>query len=508
MLWNVEGGQVMDSENILDMRHINKSFAGIQALKDVSLVARRGKVNILMGENGAGKSTIMKILAGAERKDSGDILIDGKKVEIASPQDAMNEKVVMIYQELNLVEEMTVADNLFMGIEPVIAGFVDDKYIIGKTKKLIEEYELKISPADKVSELNMGKRQMLEIIKAIEKNAKIVIMDEPTSSLTIPEVQSLFKIIGILLKKGVTIIYISHRMQEVFEIGDYITVMRDGMLVCELEAGKTNQEELISYMVGRSITQMFPKRAVDIGEKKLEVKNLTKKGMFQDISFYLRKGEILGFSGLVGSGRTEIAMNIFGAIKPDSGEIYLNNEKISLNNVSRAMERRIAYVPEDRKHFGLDLKNRIRDNISICTLDDITKFGFVKQVKEIHQCKKMVDRLEIKTTNIMNSAGSLSGGNQQKVVLAKWLLRDLEVLILDEPTRGVDVGAKEEIHKIIVELAMEGVSIILISSELPEVLGMSDRIIVLHEGKITAELDAKEANQEMIMTYATGMKNP
>jgi len=494
------------NEFMLEMRNISKSFAGVHALKNVTFCARRGKVNVLMGENGAGKSTLMKILAGAHPKDSGKIIIDGQEIEIESPQDAMNKGVAMIYQELNLVQDMTVAQNIFMGVEPTNGAFVNNKYVNAKAAELLDAYDMGISPHDVVGELSMGKQQMLEIIKAISKNAKIVIMDEPTSSLTNQEVDKLFDIIHRLNEEDITVIYISHRMEEVFSIGDYITVMRDGETVCDLVVKETCQEELIRNMVGRNIDQMFPKEEVPIGDVVLEVKGLTKKGLYNDVSFNVRKGEILGMSGLIGAGRTEVALSLFGDITPDSGDIFIDGQQVRFNHPSQAMAKKIAYVPEDRKHLGLDLNNHIRDNISVSNMDKLSRNGFVQFAAENELCNSMVEQLRIKTNNIMNVAGSLSGGNQQKVVLGKWLSRDLDVLILDEPTRGVDVGAKEEIHKIIVDLARKGLAIILISSELPEVLGMSDRIVVMHEGEVTGILDTASANQELVMSYATGIQ--
>lgn len=489
-------------EKALEMKNITKSFMGVHALKDVSFNAYRGKVNVLIGENGAGKSTLMKVLSGAHTMDSGEIYIDGQLVDIKDPTSSMKNGVAMIYQELNLCNDMTAKDNVFLGREKVNGFLVDEKECEQKTLELIKEYEMGFHPNDKVGDLPLAKQQMLEIVKAISKDAKIVIMDEPTSSLTIDEVQHLFKIIRQLNANDVTIIYISHRMEELFEIGDYITVMRDGEFVGEWPISEVTKESLVASMVGREITNIFPKQEVPIGDTVLEVKNLTKKGVYEDISFEVKAGEILGMSGLVGAGRTEVCMSIFGAMHKDSGEIYLNGEKLNIKSPADAMKKKIAYLSEDRKLMGISLMNTIRDNISLSNMEQVSKNGFMNTKKEEELSKKAVEMLSIKTPSIYQLVGNLSGGNQQKVALAKWIERDIDVLILDEPTRGVDVGAKQEIHSLIGDIAKQGIAIILISSELPEVLGMSDRILVMHEGKLKAEIDANEATQELIMSYS------
>ena len=494
----------MPDTKALEMKNITKSFMGVHALKDVSFSAYKGKVNVLIGENGAGKSTLMKILAGAYHKDSGEIFIDGKEVEIHNPNDSMANKVAMIYQELNLCRDMTVQENVFLGKEITKGMLINKKETMKRTADLMKRYEMGINPTDVVSKLSGAKQQMLEIVKALSVDAKIIVMDEPTSSLTLQEVEHLFRIIKQLTEDGVTIIYISHRMEELFEIGNYITVMRDGEYIGEWPIEQVTQDQLITSMVGREITQMFPKQEVPIGDTVLKVEGLTKKGVFNDISFELKRGEILGFSGLVGAGRTEVALSIFGAMKHDSGEISVDGKKVKIRNPYDAMKHKLAYLPEDRKVLGVDLNSKIRNNISVTNMDKITKAGFLNFKKETEICNEAVRQLRIKTPSIMQLVGNLSGGNQQKVALAKWITRDVDVLILDEPTRGVDVGAKEEIHKIIVELARQGIGIILISSELPEVLGMSDRIIVMHEGEMKAVLNAQEATQERIMSYSVG----
>lgn len=492
----------MSCENVLQMSDICKSFKGVHALKKVSFNAKAGKVNVLMGENGAGKSTLMRVLVGAHRRDSGEIYINGEQVTIDTPKDAMDNNIAMIYQELNLIMDMTVEENIFIGRELTKSGLLDKKALLNKTLEIMDKYGVRLDPKAKVRDLSVANQQMLEIIKALSLDAKIIIMDEPTSSLTTPEVRVLFDIIKRLNGQGITIIYISHRMDEVFEIGDYITIMRDGELAGEWSLKEIKPEDVICAMVGRKIDKPFAKEYVELGDTILKVEGLTKPGVFENINFELRKGEILGVSGLVGAGRTEMAMGIFGALPITGGRIYLNGKEIKIENPGDAIKHKIAYVPEDRKVLGLDLNSRICNNISLTNMDKIAPKFFLNRKAEREIADEMVEKLKIKTPSIFQEAGNLSGGNQQKIVLAKWLSRDLDVLILDEPTRGVDVGAKEEIHKLISKLAGEGLAIILISSEMTEVLGMSDRILVMHEGKQKVILDAKEATQEKVMSYA------
>ncbi|MDO4312206.1 MAG: sugar ABC transporter ATP-binding protein [Eubacteriales bacterium] len=495
----------MGEKYYVEMKNVTKSFGGVHALKNVNFRIAAGKVNVLIGENGAGKSTLMKILAGAYREDSGQILIDGKEVQISSSQDALEKGIVMVYQELNLVPGMTVMDNMYLGVERSRKGFLSKKEARLATQELLDMYNMGICAENLIEELNVGKQQMIEIIKAVSKDAKVIIMDEPTSSLSQKECEELFDMINTLTQDGVAIVYISHRMEEIFRIGDYITVMRDGEYIGDWKVKDIDQNFLVQQMVGREISQMFPKEIVPIGDTILKVDNITKEGLFKNVSFELRRGEILGMAGLIGAGRTEVALSIFGRYKLDSGDIYLDGTKVLIENPQRAIAQRIAYVPEDRKGKGLDLNSRIRDNISISNMDRIGQGGIVNTDRENKLVEEMIEILRIKTPSPMQLAGNLSGGNQQKVVLAKWISRDIDVLILDEPTRGVDVGAKEEIHKLIVELARKGIGIIMISSELPEVLGMSDRILVMHEGRVTGILEAKEATQEAVMERATAV---
>lgn len=496
----------MEVEKAVEMQNIFKSFGGVHALQNVNFTAYAGKVNVLMGENGAGKSTLMKVLSGAIQLDSGTIIVDGQKVEINRPQDALYHGIAMIYQELNLVPTMTVEENMTLGKELINQmGFVCAKASIKSCQELLDEYNLGIDAKTEIKDLSIAQQQMVEIAKAIAMDAKIIIMDEPTSSLTTKEVESLFRIIDRLTSENRTVIYISHRMNEIFTIGDFVTVMRDGCVVGEWPIEEVDMQQLISHMVGRTITNMFPKEKVAIGDVVLSVRGLSIAGLFEDINFDVHAGEILGFAGLVGAGRTEVAMAIFGAMKADKGEIYLHQNLVEISTPQDAISRRIVYIPEDRKNLALDLRAKISDNISLANLDILCNIlGFVDKSKELGLCEKQIQRFRIKTPDISNPASSLSGGNQQKLVLAKWLAKDIDVLILDEPTRGIDVGAKQEIHKLIVELAREGKAIILISSDLPEVLGMSDRILVMYEGRSMGILDAEQASQETVMFHSFG----
>ena len=490
----------------LEMKHISKRFGGVHALRDVCYDVYAGQVNILMGENGAGKSTLMKVLSGAILKDEGDIYIEGEKVSIITPHDALSNGVAMIYQELNVVPQMTVEANMSLGKEAVAKfGFVKQKQLIADAQQLLDSYGIDIRADMEVSQLSLAERQMLEIAKALAANAKIIVMDEPTSSLTAKETEGLFQIIRRLTSKNCTIIYISHRMEEVFEIGNHVAVMRDGELIGNWPIEEVDQQKLISYMVGRTIDNLYPKETVPIGDVVLEVEHLSKENMYQDISFSVRQGEILGLSGLVGAGRTEIGMSIFGAIQPDSGEIKLHGKPVNIKSPVDAIQEKIAYIPEDRKSLALDLRAKISHNIALVNLDELCGlFNFISKEKESRLCQQQIKKFRIKTPSDSLPVSSLSGGNQQKVVLGKWLAQDLDVLILDEPTRGIDVGSKEEIHKLIVQLARQNLAIILISSELPEILGMSDRILVMCEGKMAGIFDADKADQELIMAYSIG----
>ena len=494
------------AEKKLEMCGIYKSFGGVHALKDVSFNAVRGKVNVLMGENGAGKSTLMRVLAGAITMDEGKILIDQQEMTIADPKDAKEAGIAMIYQELNLVPQLSVETNIMLGRELADGiGFVKRAEAVRYTQGILDEYELEIDAKSEVGSLSIAEQQMVEIAKAIASGAQIIVMDEPTSSLTSKEVKSLFQIIRRLIADDKTVIYISHRMEEIYEIGDYITVMRDGTLVGEWPVSEVTQQDLIASMVGRDIANMYHKEQVPIGEEVLRVEGLSVDGLFNDISFSVRSGEILGLSGLVGAGRTEVAMTIYGAIRADRGEVFLRGEKLQIRTPADAIGKNIIYVPEDRKKLALDLGAKISDNIALGNMDTLCNAtGFVDRKKEEKLCDEQRERFRIKATDMSLPANSLSGGNQQKVVLAKWLARDIDVLIMDEPTRGIDVGSKEEIHSLIVEMARAGKAIIMISSELPEILGLSDRILVMYEGRCMKILDAEDATDERVLAYSFG----
>ncbi|AZV55212.1 sugar ABC transporter ATP-binding protein [Clostridium sp. AWRP] len=495
------------SETILKMENITKSFSGVTVLKNSGIEVKKGEVHILLGENGAGKSTLMKILSGAYSKDSGDIILNGNKVEINSPKDAEKLGISIIYQEFNLVPYMTVAENIYLGREPEskVPGKVNFKKMYNDAQKMIDYLNVDI-PVDKpIKSLGIAQQQMVEIAKALSVHSDIIIMDEPTAALTEKEIDNLFKIMRKIKSEGVSIIYISHRLEEFAQIGDRVTVMRDGETIETVNIKDTSIDELIKLMVGREIKEKFPKIKVDLGEEILRVKGLTKKGVFENINFSLKSGEILGFSGLMGAGRTEVMRTIFGIDSFDSGEIYLKDKKVEINSPMKAIKNGIGFVTENRRDEGLVLQMGVGQNITLASLrkyiSNPIKLNLRKEVKEI---KDYISKLAIKSSGYRQIAGTLSGGNQQKIVIAKWLLSDSKVLIVDEPTRGIDVGAKIEIYNIMNDLVKSGVGIIMISSELPEVLGMSDRILVMCRGKITGELSKDEATQEKIMHYATG----
>ncbi|WP_372813595.1 sugar ABC transporter ATP-binding protein [Paenibacillus sp.] len=498
----------MQEQYVLEMEHISKTFPGVRALEDVSFKVRKGTVHALMGENGAGKSTLMKILGGIYWPETGRIKLRGKEIGMLTPRDSLKNGISMIHQELTSVYDMTVAENIFLGREPLFAKFwVNEKKLNEDTRHLLESLEISIDPKTKMKDLSIARMQLVEIAKAISYNSEIIIMDEPTSAITDREVAHLFKIIRSLTNKGVSIIYISHKMDEIFEIADEITVLRDGELVDSKHVKELTQQDLISMMVGRELKELFPKKEVRIGEKVLEVKNLSLKGKFNNISFQLRKGEILGIAGLMGSGRSEVMESLFGLAKPDEGEIFFHGKKVEIKSPEDAKKNGLAFITEDRKLTGLFLPHSVKDNMIAASLEKHAKGIFMNEGKIRNECNKQRELLGVKTPDINQKVKNLSGGNQQKVLIAKWLLTDAEVIILDEPTRGVDVGAKSEIHALMGKLVEEGKAVIMISSEMPEVLGMSDRIIVMHEGKISGELSRAEANQDKIMKYATGFVN-
>lgn len=494
----------MGTEYILEMENITKEFPGVKALDNIQLKIKKGSVHGLMGENGAGKSTLMKIIFGIYTPDKGTIKFKGKELKISGPKEAVNRGISMIHQELSPVPHMTVAENIFLGREYSFGktGWVNDKKMVEEARKLFETLNMDIDPTAKMKDLSIANMQMVEIATAVSYNADLIIMDEPTSAITEKEVEQLFGIIRSLQAKGVSIIYISHKMDEIFKICDELTVFRDGQYIGTKGAHELDQDTLIQMMVGREIKQVFHKEKADIREVALSVQNLSKKGKFHHVSFEVRKGEILGIAGLMGAGRTEVMESIFGIDPPDSGDVYIHGEKVKIKSPKDAIKHKVALLTEDRKLTGAFLPISIRENMIISSIDQFLTFGYLNKKAVEKTCNEQVQKLNIKTPHIDQLIMNLSGGNQQKVLLARWLLNDPDILILDEPTRGVDVGAKSEIHKLMSKLAQEGKAIIMISSELPEVLGMSDRVVVMHEGRKKGELSREEANQEKILEVA------
>ena len=499
----MEGEKV--GEVILTMKDIDKSFPGVHALKKVNLEVRRGEIHALMGENGAGKSTLMKILTGIYFKDSGQIIYEGKEVAFTNPREAQDAGIAIVHQELNMMQQLTVAQNIFIGREYMKGKIIDDKRMNEEAAKLFEKLNISIDPSQVMGDLTVGKQQMCEIAKAISKEVKVLVFDEPTAALTDSEINELFKIIRDLREKGIGIIYISHRMDEIKIITDRVTVMRDGEYVGTLISKDCTKDDIINMMVGRTIYEE-PKSVSNVPDNApvvLKVEHLQAGKMVQDISFELRKGEILGFSGLMGAGRTETARVIFGADKKQGGDIYVNGKKVEINSPQDAVKAGIGYLSEDRKRYGVVLDKTIAENTTMASLEKFVKGLFIDKKGEESTAQDYVERLNTKTPTVTTPTLSLSGGNQQKVVIAKWLVRDCDILIFDEPTRGIDVGAKSEIYHLMNELATSGKSIIMISSELPEILRMSDRVLVMCEGRKTAEIPIEKASQEVIMQAAT-----
>ena len=489
----------------IEMRGIDKSFGSNQVLKQAGFTLESGEVHALMGENGAGKSTLMKILTGVYTKDAGTVLVDGKEVNYKNPQEAEKAGIVFIYQELNVMFDLTVEENLFMGKEiHGKFGICDKKAMQKKAQEALNILGVNISPKTVMAELSVGQQQMVEICKALMADAKVIIMDEPTAALTQSETAALFKVIESLRKKGVSMVYISHRMEEIFELCDRITVLRDGSYIGVKNIPETNMNEIVKMMIGREIGERYPSRNVKIGKEVLKVKELTRKGTFHDVNFSVRAGEVLGVSGLMGAGRTEIMQAIFGNLSYESGTIEIDGKEVKISNPRQAMEHGIGFITEDRKTEGLMLDKSIRENISLCNLRRISKSSVISREAEKNMVAEAIKDLHIKCFGSYHECNNLSGGNQQKVVLAKWILTIPKILILDEPTRGVDIGAKKEIYSIINKLAAQGVAIIMVSSELPEVLGMSDNIMVVREGEVRGIISYEEANQERVMTLATG----
>lgn len=486
---------------ILKMKRISKSFPGVKALDDVDFNVYENEVMALIGENGAGKSTLMKILSGVYEKDKGEIFLDDESIEVISPKDASEKGIAIIHQELNLVPYLTVYENIFLGREiKSKLGVLDKRSMIKETEDILNRLKVNIRPTDIVNTLSIAEKQMVEIAKALSLNAKIIIMDEPTDTLTDQEVNSLFGIIHELKNQGKGLVYISHRLSEIFEVCDRVTVLRDGQLIDEKGIDETDESEIIQLMVGRTLNEQFPYIKVDYDEEVLQVDNLTNQ-YINNLSFTVKKGEILGISGLVGAGRTELAKTLYGYYKKDSGDIRLNGKKLNIDSPNEALAEGIVYVSEDRKTDGLILGMDVTSNITISSLEKFkTPFGLNKR-KEEEVAGEYRERINIVTPSLKQRVKYLSGGNQQKVAIAKSLLTDPQVLILDEPTRGVDVGAKREIYDLLNEIKKNGRAIIMISSEMPEILGMSDRILVMHEGEVKGILTREEATQEKIMNY-------
>ncbi|MBD3267857.1 ATP-binding cassette domain-containing protein [bacterium] len=487
---------------ILRMKNIHKSYPGVQALKNVNFEVNVAEAHALVGENGAGKSTLMKILAGAETKDAGEIHLHDRCLDSFSPRMAREVGISMIYQEFNLVPQLSVMENIFLGREPAKWGFVDFKSQKQKALSILEPLGIELDVTLPVNQLSVAQQQMVEIAKALSFNANIIAMDEPSATLTQYELDNLFRLIGTLKKQNVSVIYISHRLEEIFEICDRLTVLRDGEWVGTSRVEDMDREGIIEMMVGRKIADEFPKERFAAGQPILRLDHVS-RGFVREVSFSVRKGEIVGLTGLVGAGRTELAAMIFGADQPEQGTIYLDEIPVCFKSPRQAIDAGICLLTEDRKNQGLILGMKIRENITLPSLSDFSRYSFVLRKKEIESVRQSMRELTIKAPSPDTVARNLSGGNQQKVVLAKWLLSQAKLFIFDEPTRGIDVGAKREIYLLMNELLRRGAGILMISSELPEILGMADRILIMSEGRLAGELNAQEATQEKIMDLAT-----
>ena len=497
-------------EYVLELKNIYKSFPGVKVLEDVTLQVRPGEVHALMGENGAGKSTLMKILMGIYKADQGSIFLEGKETVIHGPKDAMSKGISMIHQELNTVLDMEVAENVFVGRELLKKGFeklkiVDIARMREETGKYFREMNIDIDPRAKMRTLSVAEMQLVEIVKAISLNSRIIVMDEPTSAITEKEATVLFAQIERLKKQGVAIIYISHKMDEIFRISDTITVLRDGQWIGTKPAKELDNDMLIKMMVGRELTDIYPKDPVEIGDVILEVKNLSRGKKVRDASFSLRKGEVLGIAGLVGAGRSELVETIFGLYPKTGGQIFLHGKEVHIKSAADAIKNKMALITEDRKQTGLNLIVSVKENIASVSIGKLSNHGIVNDKKINEVSEKYIKELKIKTPDGNAIVGNLSGGNQQKVVLAKWLLDEPDIIIFDEPTRGIDIGAKRDIYLLINNLAKEGKAVIVISSEMAEVMGICDRILVMAEGRINGEVQREEFSQEVIMGYASNI---
>lgn len=489
---------------VLSLKNITKEYPGVRALDDVSISFEKGEVHALVGENGAGKSTFIKTISGAIKPTSGTIVYEGKEYASLEPAKAIDMGIAVVYQELIQFEAMTVADNIFMGVKEENGLVLNEKERQKKTKELLEIFDCEVPPTTLIRDLSIANRQIIELAKAVIKKAKVVIMDEPTAAITVTEQEKLFHLVKKLKEDGVTIIYISHRLDELFEICDRVSVLRDGQYVTTINMKDTDRQGLIKLMVGRELTNAYPEKKPAEKEVVLEVNNLTGNGL-KDVNFKLHRGEILGFAGLVGAGRTELMHLIFGAAKKESGSIKINGKEVTLHSPSDGMKNGVGLIPEDRKFQGCFIDKPIYWNISISDIDNLTKGGVVDRKKEMEVAEEYKKRLKIKTPNLQQLTNGLSGGNQQKVVIAKALAAEPDILIFDEPTRGIDIGARHEIYLLMNELAEQGKSILMVSSDMEELLGMSERIIILHEGKVTGEIGREEFSQEKVMTFASGL---
>ena len=494
------------SDFVLEMRNVTKRFPGVLALNNVQFDLRPGEVHCLVGENGAGKSTLMKILAGAQPMDSGEILLSGDPVHIYSPHHAQQLGISMIYQEFNLSPYLSVAENIFLGREPRLGRtpFINWSKMYGDAREILARIRVDLDVKKPINECSVAQQQMVEIGKAISFNAKIIVMDEPSATLTEHELEALFDLIKTLRRQGIGLVYISHRLEEIFEVGQRVTVMRDGEYIGTHEVCDVKRDDIIKMMVGRELKDEFPKEVFPQGRETLRIEGLTRQGAFRDVSFCLHAGQIVGLTGLVGAGRTEVARAIFGADKIDAGQIYLDERPITVRSPQDAIRQGIGLLTEDRKGQGLVLGMTVRENTTLANLKSLVKILFVDRRRERAVTEQYIRELQIKTPSVEQVTQNLSGGNQQKVVLGKWLFTQSRILIFDEPTRGIDVGAKVEIYKLMNELARKGVSILMISSELPEVIGMCDRVLVMHEGRLAGELAREDLTQERIMRLATG----
>ena len=494
----------MPGDTILEMKNITKDFPGVRALDDINFELRKGEIHALVGENGAGKSTLMSVLAGVHTDFLGTIIMDGKPVRLSNPKDAIKHGVGIIYQELDLVPEFSVGENIFLADEPRATGFskigiLSRKTIFSETAHLLSELGFEIDPRSKVGSLSIGEQQLVQIIKAIRLSAKVLVMDEPTARLAHDETETLFKIMKVLKEKGVSIIYISHHMEEIMQIADRVSVLRDGQVVGTVEKTSTSLSEIVRMVVGKELSEGIARPEISKGAEILAVNGLTLDGFFSDISFKICSGEILGIGGLVGSGRTEIAHCVFGVEKPTRGEILIGGQKVKIRSPLDAIKKNIILIPEERKAQGLILNHSVMSNLSLAYLRVISRYQLINGRERQQSAQQMVKRLRIKTPSLNQEVGNLSGGNQQKVVLGKWLPLKPMVVILDQPTRGIDVGAKREIYELIAELAQNGSGIIIISDELPELIGLADRIMVIGKGRKTFEFDRDEVNQSQLL---------